>query len=108
MIRLHSHGELEERPGTFAYYLAMDAYANKGDVQGASDVTKTMKDDFNSGKVTRMRSQTLGATAFLSKHGQNQEGKRHQLKLGIFWTKWFIFIQMENLQKDLAHSHTTW
>ena len=73
MIRLHSNGELKDRLSKFAYNSAMDAYANKGDVQGASDVTKTMKDDFNSGKVTRMRSQTLGATVLSSKHGQNRK-----------------------------------
>ena len=64
----------------------MDAYANKGDIQGASDIMKMMN------QVTRMQGQMLEHTVFSSTYCRNHEGKRHQLMLEIFWSKRFVYI----------------
>jgi pentatricopeptide repeat protein len=49
VIDLHSKGDLKEAPNTIIFGAVMDAYAEQGDTQGASDILKMMEDDFESG-----------------------------------------------------------
>eukprot|EP00751_Fragilariopsis_kerguelensis_P048793 CAMPEP_0171038544 /NCGR_PEP_ID=MMETSP0736-20130129/43260_1 /TAXON_ID=186038 /ORGANISM="Fragilariopsis kerguelensis, Strain L26-C5" /LENGTH=46 /DNA_ID= /DNA_START= /DNA_END= /DNA_ORIENTATION= len=43
MIDWHSKGELKQGPTIIAYNSVMDAYANKGDVEGANGILEMMK-----------------------------------------------------------------
>ena len=49
IINLHSKGNIEVGPDTITFNSVMDAYAEQGDIQGASDLNEIMKNASKSG-----------------------------------------------------------
>ncbi|OEU10328.1 TPR-like protein [Fragilariopsis cylindrus CCMP1102] len=59
IINLHSKGNIEVGPDTIAFGSVMNAYAEQGDTQGASEVNDMMKNAFKAGnKNVRPNTQT--------------------------------------------------
>jgi len=78
MIELHSQGDLDEGPDAITYTSVMDTYAVVGDIEGATNILKIMKDDFHSGnKNARPNERTYNVLINAISKSRTNDAPRH-------------------------------